>query len=291
MHDMDDQLLIVGASGMIGRRLAYQLRSLGEKVICADKTSESGSNQFRIDFCEGNSVSLLAGVKQVIFCASPNYKQPADLLDQFFAGAAQFLSKCIEKEKPILFLSTNHVFDGSGLPRIGERTNPICLYGQHKAAFEELALRAPFNSVIRLTKVIGPHSPPFDEWIKQLRIGNRVEAFANVSIAPISLSFVVQTIAHLALERRAGLFHLSSLDQISFADALLSIARRLGLAAGLIKKVQADPKVFLRVDTEARLDCGDTELVLERQMPMSEEALAEFATANAEPSKIEVQHV
>jgi dTDP-4-dehydrorhamnose reductase len=245
--------LVLGSEGQIGSSVRNELQSGAFEVTCADIQDLARPDYFRLDLTQ-DQISISADVGKVIFCSSPPYRSDNPNLERFLNGAMEFVTRYSDRNIPILFLSTSYVFDGT-IPFPGPETvhSPIDLYGRHKAAIENVVLRYQFNSVLRITKVIGPQTPPFKNWVSELQAGRKIEAFANFRIAPVPLSLVVKLICELTTRDIAGLFQLSADDEISFKDVISYIAKKLDLDDRLVGGVDADPKAFPRVGLSAGL--------------------------------------
>jgi dTDP-4-dehydrorhamnose reductase len=128
------------------------------------------------------------------------------------------LSKILSKKGAhLLLLSTNQVFDGSRPNRtISESVCPINEYGRQKAEVEKHLLRMPGSAVLRMTKVIYPDLPLLIGWREKLKAGIPIEAFTDMSLAPVMLCDVVQRIDELMNKQATGLHHFSSMKDISY---------------------------------------------------------------------------
>lgn len=262
------KLLIVGGAGFIGRELIREMAPFHE-VICADKDEKSFSDfptlHRKIDI---NDQPVSEYFDAVIFCASPNYKSDRSVLDQFFVGAQTWLEHFNQTKTRVIYLSTNHVFDGKfDRPALTHPYSPIDLYGEHKSQLERLVLKSPLNAVVRLTKVIGLQAPPFSQWLQSLEMNLSVEAFANFMIAPISVNYAANCVKQICEQKLNGIFHLSSIDEMSFADVLESFANHFGFNTKLIKKITADPRKYPRIGLSPNLDTTETCQRLNRLAP------------------------
>lgn len=236
--------LVIGAAGFIGRKIAEDLSAQGFQVIGADR----GGLGLQILDVSKNPPALDQKFDHVIFCASPNYKNSASELEEFRLGASRWLEYLNRVQVPVVFLSTNNVFDGQvSRPEIGAHKNPICLYGKHKAHLEDIVLQSAQNTVVRLTKVTGIGAPPFQKWIESLEAGQTVQVFSNTPICPVSVDLVSRSVCKIVGEKLTGIFHLSSRDEASFADILIAMAKVLSLPWALVEKTLAQPEQYPRL--------------------------------------------
>jgi uncharacterized protein YbjT (DUF2867 family) len=109
----------------------------------------------------------------------------------------------------------------------------------------------PLGAVVRLTKVLQSSVPLLDRWIAALAAGNPVQAFGDMSFAPIGIRPVVGALAELLVSRRFGIFQLSAIDDYSYADAARQFARALGREQALVESVTSglSPPRYTSLDT------------------------------------------
>jgi dTDP-4-dehydrorhamnose reductase len=75
----------------------------------------------------------------------------------------------------------------------------------------------------------------FRTWHEALRAGQPATAATNMTIAPVSVEDVAQAAIRLGLARRTGPWHLSSADEIPYAEAALRMADICGFSRHLVR--------------------------------------------------------
>jgi dTDP-4-dehydrorhamnose reductase len=137
----------------------------------------------------------------------------------------------------VVFPSTNLVFDGTRpFRQAEEEVGPITEYGRQKAEAERrLLAHGAGTSVVRFTKILGPHLGLFREWIKALKAGEVIHPFSDMVMAPVPLSFAIQVLGRLAAIRLPGIVQVSGDRDVTYEEAARYLARRLGASEHLIQ--------------------------------------------------------
>jgi dTDP-4-dehydrorhamnose reductase len=136
-------------------------------------------------------------------------------------GTVALADKLLWRGIPTLFISSNHVFDGS-IPHVPVNSphSPVSEYGRQKALAERLLMlrmeRGLPVGILRLGKVVCGELPILKEW----RSGKPILAFSDLHIAPVDIGKVCETI--YSLMGKTGIFQLTGRRDESYLD----IARR-----------------------------------------------------------------
>jgi nucleoside-diphosphate-sugar epimerase len=177
------KILVTGATGKVGSRLAKRLAQRGDEVraLVRDPARAADLREAKIELAEGDLLkpeSLAAavrGVDAVVHCAaffrgaSPEQAQAVnDLGTQHLAGAARAASV-----RRFIFTSTGLVYGSNGgrLAREDDPCAPTAAYPVSKLAAERflLALEGLDVRVLRLPFVYGDGDPHIAEAIPMMR--------------------------------------------------------------------------------------------------------------------------
>jgi dTDP-4-dehydrorhamnose reductase len=154
-------------------------------------------------------------------------------------GIPQLISKLHFQGAFVAFLSSSAVFDGSR-PFVPARAplTPLTEYGRHKAMVErqvwELGGR---GAVVRLSKVLEPGFPLFQQWVESLRTGDIIHPFSDLRFAPVPVSFVAAVLERVLADRCSGVVQVSACEEITYAEAAHYIAARIGAPQALVRPV------------------------------------------------------
>ena len=119
-----------------------------------------------------------------------------------------------------VFFSTDLVFDGSkGNYAEADAHNPLHLYGETKAAAEQIVLKNPRHLVVR-TSINGGISRAgnrgFNEQLRlALQAGKPMKLFTDEYRSPIPAIETARAVWDLANQNRAGLFHVAGAERLS----------------------------------------------------------------------------
>ncbi|HLX95886.1 MAG TPA: SDR family oxidoreductase [Verrucomicrobiae bacterium] len=142
-------------------------------------------------------------------------------------------------EIPFVFFSTDLVFDGrKGNYLETDAVNPIHIYGETKAAAEQIVLKNPRHLVVR-TSINGGISRAGNRGFnEQLQLawqsGGKIKLFTDEFRSPIFAGETARAVWELAVQERTGLFHVAGAERLSrWQIGQLLAGRRPGLKANL----------------------------------------------------------
>lgn len=246
-----DTKLVVGADGLIGHALLTSLTFTRQPVLGSTRRKPSKSHsQLLIDLAQPSSTwnlpsaiscaYLCAGIASIQACTQ-NPQQTAAINCDATIALAQALA---DRGAKVIYLSSNQVFDGQSPHRkANEPVAPITEYGRQKAATEKAILAlGDHGVVVRLTKVLAHASPMLQNWRDTLRQGKPIHPFDDMRMAPVALDHVVKAltmIGRLNLEPGDRLLQISASADISYEQAALHIARRIGADESLVQPTSA----------------------------------------------------
>jgi UDP-glucose 4-epimerase len=177
------KILVTGATGKVGSRLARRLAQRGDEVraLVRDPARAADLREARVELAEGDLLrpeslpAAVRGVDAVVHCAAffrgatPEQAQAVnDLGTQHLAGAARAASV-----KRFVFTSTGLVYGSNGgrLAQEDDRCAPTAAYPVSKLAAERflLAIEGFDVRVLRLPFVYGDGDPHIAEAIPMMR--------------------------------------------------------------------------------------------------------------------------
>jgi nucleoside-diphosphate-sugar epimerase len=180
---LDMKILVTGATGKVGSRLAKRLAKRGDQVraLVRDPARAADLQEARIQLVEGDLLAVdslaaaVRGVDTVVHCAAffrgatPEQAQAVnDLGTQHLANAALAASV-----KRFIFTSTGLVYgpNGGRLAREDDPCAPTAAYPVSKLAAERflLAIEGLDVRVLRLPFVYGDGDPHIEEVIPMMR--------------------------------------------------------------------------------------------------------------------------
>jgi dTDP-4-dehydrorhamnose reductase len=233
--------LVIGADSLVGSELVLALRAAGYAVRATSRRQRADA--IHLDLARPDLGALArerfacafvcAGMTQMQACE----RAPEEAHRINVEGTLKVMRTLARAGTHLVFFSSGQVFDGEIL-RPGETAprRPKNRYGRHKLEVEEaIAREALPAAVLRITKILARMPVGmFRAWHASLGAGQSAVAATNMTLAPVSVEDVAQAAMRLGLERRVGPWHLSSVDELSYADAARRMAEICGLPVELV---------------------------------------------------------
>lgn len=237
---------------MIGRHLYERLKRTGKQVLYTTRRKrEQKNNSIYLDL-EENPVSWVPpeGIKTAFFCAAQTStifcEQNMDTSRKInVVNTIKIIEKLSQKKIPVIFLSSNQVFDGV-FPYPDETfpTSPKTVYGYQKLQVEEYLKNIPFkHSIVRVTKIIHPKYPLFNNWVSSLKQEIPISPFYDSFFSPVAIDYFVTVLLKLAEVKEGGTWHVSGNKDLSYYEAALIIAKTIGADPNLVKQGKAEDKI------------------------------------------------
>ncbi|EMO45723.1 SDR family oxidoreductase [Leptospira santarosai] len=275
------KILIIGGKSSIGMALESYFDE-DYFVVCSSRNKEK--EYCYIDLAKDlDSWEILEKFDYVFFCAGISSvkackENPILAYKVNVEQTVALIERLIEFESKIIFFSTSLVFNGLNLnPKENDIVSPECEYGRLKCETEKKILSFCNNvSIVRLSKVIYKVFPLFDKWKYRLSLNEKVNAFDNYSISPISIEYLVHAMSELLKNWTSGILHLSSSDEITYFEIAKSIAKSSGFKESLIVPQAAKPSdIFMDyVPRHVSLDMSYTANTLNITIPSFYDALS-----------------
>lgn len=147
------KLLLLGASGLLGRQVAATFRAAGWEL--------AAPTHREVDLARPEAVAALlatAAPDLILNCAA---QRRPDLCEgnapEVLALNVDLPRRLAESGRPLIHISTDYVFNGANAPYAEEAHRcPINAYGRQKAAAEAAIEEAPNALILRLPILFGP---------------------------------------------------------------------------------------------------------------------------------------
>ena len=235
------KILVTGAGGFIGKRMAEFLRRGHETVALTrddlditDESSVSGAvSQIVPDLIVNCSVlGLEASELDPGRARAVNTDGPANLASAAKEGSA------------VVHFSTNYVFGGDrrqGYYTIDDVPQPVNVYGETKWAGEQaLAADCPRHFIIRTSWVYGGSKTSFfDKAIASIRSSKSIEAVTDSWGSPTLVDDLVKRVEQIVQHGRFGTYHAANTGVCSKYEFAVAVARTIEADLELVKPVFA----------------------------------------------------
>lgn len=266
------RILVIGASGFIGRHLVRRLNATSAHDITATYRSRppasDGNAWHQVELTDPDGLQSIfqqARPEFVIHLAALADVMTAEREPQRAAAvnvaATSEIARLSELHAArLLFVSTEYVFDGRrGLYREDEPPNPITQYGHTKwQAEQEVAKLVTHWSVLRTSIVYGWPEPGQRNYapllVESLRNGQPRHASPGVYRTPVYVEHLADAIAGIADNDDAnGILHVAGADWVSMYDFAVSIARAFNLDERLVIPTDSARSIATGSDSPDRL--------------------------------------
>lgn len=300
---VNTDVLVTGASGFIGARVAAYLSSVwntkgtwftNKAITVAD------CGMFQLDVREYDHVLNLiteqlkprvvihiAGTKDIKFCQT----HPAEAWRLHVEGTKNVVNACKKIDARMVYISSDCVFDGRK-ERFTESdaTNPFNTYGVTKCAGEHLVRSSGLNSLIIRVSLLfgwslqGQASNYVLQVLESLRDRKNFEAAIDLYNTPALIDHAAEIIARLAMDfSLEGIIHLAGKDRISRYEFARIIAHTFGFEESRV--IPVSDYTGLR-QSNSCLDCQKLERLIGKPMPGIEASLDDMETVKNVPSRI-----
>jgi dTDP-4-dehydrorhamnose reductase len=239
------RVLVTGAGGLLGGRVAALLDEHGFEVLAARRGREPppGLRSVVVELTEPTAPDDLldrerpdAVVHAAVLSRTDHCEAQPDVAEAVNARLpGRLAAACRYRRVRLIGLSTDLVLGGrEALSDENAIPAPLSVYGRTKLAGEEALLaRDPSAAVVRVPLVVGrghgPRGTASESVAWALAAGRSVRLFADEFRAPVDAESVAAAIALLLERGRAGRFHLGGPERLSRLELGHRVARVLGL--------------------------------------------------------------
>jgi dTDP-4-dehydrorhamnose reductase len=265
-------VLVVGCLGMLGRDLVARLKGEGFEVTGLDIPDIDITRLKELNACLDRLGSDL-----VINCAAYTAVDKAESEPEIAFlvnrdGSANLAEACLHRDIPLIHISTDYVFDGTGARpyREDDEASPLGVYGESKWQGEQaIRSRLARHLIVRTAWLYGLHGKNFVKTILGLAGENEsIRVVADQHGCPTWTEDLAGALAVMA--RRAvdnpgdlpwGTYHYCGAGQTSwhgFAEAIVEEGRGYQAlkATGVVPISTAEYPTPARRPAYSVLDCG-----------------------------------
>lgn len=273
------KVLVTGAAGLLGGRLAGLLSRSGHEVVGGRHLGAlpSGLPEVPLDLSEPVSIHRalsMARPEAVVHCAALAdadrcEAEPLRAQRVNTDAAASLARFCQTRGIRLLAVSTDLVFAGDR-PYLRETDAPApgLVYARTKLAGElALLAEAPGAAVVRVALVYGRghgrRGTASESVAWNLGAGARVRLFTDQYRTPVDPESVAAALDRLLAGTGRAVFHIGGPERLSRHELGLRVARALGLPEGLIEPiVQAEQPLGALRPADVSLDSSRARLEL-----------------------------
>ncbi|MEM0203281.1 MAG: dTDP-4-dehydrorhamnose reductase [Archaeoglobaceae archaeon] len=247
------ELLITGASGLLGSKIAEIALKKGYKVISGYLTHEpSYGFAVKLDVRNENSLrKILENYKPevVVHTAALTDVDKCEIEKELawsvnVEGTKNVARLC--KKAFLIYVSTDYVFEGEkGMYREEDEANPINYYGITKLEGEKIVKELGDFCIARTSVIYGARKASgkvnFALWVmEKLRRGEEIKVLKDHWNSPTLNTNLAEMILEIAERRLEGVYHLAGATRISRYEFANLIAETFDLKKDLIKPIKME---------------------------------------------------
>ena len=246
-------VLVMGATGQVGRELVLELEQESRRVPVVRASRSSPHPALRFDLERPESIAQLIATTRpafvVLTAAATNvawcelHPEASRTVNIDAVAAASAASR--EAGVKLTFISTDYVFDGIRGPYDEDGpTNPINVYGAHKLEAEAAVLGADDrNLVVRTCQVFG-NDPRRANFVlrlaDRLKNGEAVEVAGDLFGTPTFAPDLARNLVDLTLGSAAGVWHVAGSTFLSRYELACRSASAFGYSTDRIIKITSE---------------------------------------------------
>ena len=236
------QILITGASGLVGSRIVELLTNYNfeESIVdITDKDSIIG----KIKDSNASIVLHLAAKTDVDGCEKDKGQaESGDAWKINVLGTKNIVDGCLGSRKKLIYISTDFIFDGEKKDPYMEEdlANPVNWYGRTKYEGEKLVLSSNLDFII--ARIAYPYRSDFErldfvrKFIKLISEGKSVSMVTDHVMTPTYIDDIAQALDILIRNKTTGVYHVVGSQFINPYEIGLRLADKLGISKTQIKQ-------------------------------------------------------
>jgi dTDP-4-dehydrorhamnose reductase len=240
----EQNLLVVGASGLIGGTLLQACIGLGrtygtyytrvkEDLIPLDIRA-LGQVKTVFRQVQPSLVLLVAAESNVDLCE----KDPTSSFSVNVRGTYNIVRQCIDRDAKLVYISTDYVFDGLAGPYSEKNdTSPVNIYGQHKQKAEQIVRQSLNNYLIVRTSLVYGFAPGLRSTniLDCLRRNESYSAASDQFNSPTYVTDLANGITNLLRNEKGGTYHLAGPSTCSRYKFARMLSKTFDLDQSLIR--------------------------------------------------------
>lgn len=229
------KILVTGYKGQLGYDVVNEATSRGIEAIGVDIDEMDITNQDQV-----NTVIKSGNYDAVVHCAAWTAVDKAEEPELFetvkkvnATGTKYIADVCEELDIPLMYFSTDYVFDGEGTTPWNEydERHPLNVYGLTKAQGEEFVEKLKKHFIIRIAWVFGKNGNNFIKTMLRLGKERGAVSVVNDQVGNPTYTYdLAKLVVDMIQTDKYGKYHATnSGDFISWYDFACEIFKQAGI--------------------------------------------------------------
>lgn len=273
-------IFVTGVGGQLGHDVIAELYSRGLDYIAPSHDE--------LDLCDKGAVLEFFNsndIDAVMHCAAYTAVDKAesepDLCNRINADATAFLAECCaERDIPLMYISTDYVFPGSGsLPYdVDDPKGPLQVYGKSKLLGESAVLAACSKYfIVRVSWVFGSNGGNFVKTI--LRLASERDSISVVADqvgSPTYTRDLAVLLCSMIVTKSYGIYHATNEGFCSFYDFACEIVRLSGSTLDVVSITSDQYAAAAARPLNSRLSKSSLDVAGFNRLPTWQDALSRY---------------
>lgn len=236
---MKSTCLVIGGSGFLGRET---VPALSERYhVLSTGRREHGPDTLALDLRDADAVArVVHDLRPAAVVALAAYRDPDACEDapeetrRLNTEPYRVLTRLLAPETPLVFVSTDYVFDGDHPPyHEHDERRPVNVYGESKRDAEDSVASFPGGVIVRVPLLMGWTADPgasgfFSQLIGDLRAREPRLLDDTLARRPTWTRDAARAIARLLCNHERGMFHFSTSRRWTRYQAAVEMAGIMG---------------------------------------------------------------
>lgn len=218
-------VLVTGGTGRLGRVLTFILKENKYAVISADSSNfdlKEDNLKEKLNSINPDFIIHTAALSNVDRC-----EENPDLALKINSDGTEKIARYAGKyDVPVLYISTDYIFDGKNPPYSEEDTpNPLSVYGRTKLRGEEFIKPLPRSVVLRVSWLFGPEKTDFIDFVLDSKM--YLPVVSKQISKPTCTIDISHAILNLMENRASGIFHFAnppSTSRLKWAREIIKLS-------------------------------------------------------------------
>jgi dTDP-4-dehydrorhamnose reductase len=265
------RVVVFGKTGQVATELSKDPR-----VTCLGRDKADFSDPSNV-IAAANDAEADVFINAVAYTAVDKAEEEEPLATAVNGASVTALAEVSARRNiPLVHISTDYVFDGSGADpwQATDITNPLGAYGRSKLAGEDgIAASGAVGAVMRTSWVFSAHGANFVKTM--LRLGadrDRLTIVADQIGGPTPAADIATACLEMAEQliedaSKAGVYHFAGAPSVSWADFARAIFEDSGLSVDVADIPSSDYPTPAARPMNSRLDCSAIETVFGIKQP------------------------